>query len=119
MPVKNVCDCHNPPGGSIVCEPHQMAICGVIDGVVRRECLDPPSGGTPIELVSWALNQIAGEARPAEAPITAEDLHILTDGTYQNPDGTIVNFLVPENVIMAITSVVTSLKKIDDGAAEV
>jgi hypothetical protein len=102
MPVKNICECNNPPGGRAVCEPHQMAVCGVINGVVRRECLDPPSGGTPTTLVNWALSQISGQSRGANAQITGGDLETLVRGTHSAPSGDIVNFVLPPQIIDAV-----------------
>lgn len=44
MPVRNICNCDNPPGGVQVCDPHQIAVCGTIDGVVYRDCITPNRG---------------------------------------------------------------------------
>jgi hypothetical protein len=110
MPVKNICECNNPPGGRAVCEPHQMAVCGIINGVVRRECLDPPSGGTPAMLVNWALDQISGRSPGANAQITGRDLETLVRGTHSAPNGDIVNFVAPPQIIDAVRSLQSQLQ---------
>jgi len=113
MPVKNVCECPDPPGGSVHCEPHQMAICGVINGVERRECLDPPPGlgnarGDAKLLVNWAWSQISGELH---MDIAAEGFHALgatnlstisRTREFTSPNGDVVKFLLPERVIVAV-----------------
>ena len=98
MPVKNVCECSNPPGGQIACEPYQMAICGVINGVIRRECLDPPTEGSPAVLANWVLSQISGENRFTGSEITVADLSTLNSGTFTSPNGEVVNFTIPEDM---------------------
>lgn len=38
---KNICQCPNPPGGQVVCEAHQIAICRVKNGVIESQCMTP------------------------------------------------------------------------------
>ena len=102
MPVKNVCKCPHPPGGSVECEPHQMAICGVINGVVRRECLDPPALENQTDLANWALGKITGEVRGEESQFTYEDLHSLERGIFERHNGDQVKFTFPESLKQAV-----------------
>ncbi|CAH1044900.1 hypothetical protein HPTD01_3378 [Halomonas sp. TD01] len=109
MPVKNICDCDNPPGGQITCEPHQMAVCGVIDGVVRRECVDPPSGpNTPTELANWALTQIVGRWRLGDQTVSTVDLYTLEAGAYRAPNGDSVNFVLPTHLQEAVRELLST-----------
>jgi hypothetical protein len=104
MPVKNICDCHNPPGGSVVCEAHQMAICIVINGVARRECHDPPSTGNATRLVNWALSHITGRDRAPEAAVSTTELRALDRGQVEVEfsQRAFVTFALPENVVAAV-----------------
>ncbi len=104
MPVKNSCDCRNPPGGRIVCEPHQLAICGVINGVIRRECLDPPIDVGTTALANWILNQVSDNHRNANSNFTASDLQTLRSEIYTSSSGEVLKFSVPENRKKAIRS---------------
>lgn len=99
MPVKNICDCHYPPGGRVECEPRQMALCVVINNQVRRECIDPPPLETPTEAANWALGVIYNDpSRRNNAKITRKDIDILLSGTYITPNGAMVNFAIPTNI---------------------
>jgi hypothetical protein len=102
MAIKNICKCDDPPGGSIECEPHQMAVCGIINGAERRVCEDPPSGGSPENLVNWALSIISGESRQPNMPIGADDLYSLKQGHAAIRGATNVKFTLPQSIIKAI-----------------
>lgn len=108
MPVKNTCDCHDPPGGQVVCEPHQMAVCSVFNGVARRECKDPPSVGGDAALLNWALAHITGSPREPQAAIDYEDLHILSDNRVVRSNGAVVTFALPEEVALALQRLATT-----------
>jgi hypothetical protein len=103
MPVKNICDCDNPPGGQAVCEPHQMAVCLVLKGVARRECLSPPRTGNRLTLINWAWTQVDGVPRPSNAVIHSAQLGILKTGKLVRNDGAIVNFALPKSIVRAVT----------------
>lgn len=105
MPVKNICYCDNPPGGSITCEPHQLAICGVIRGQVRRECADPPQGAPPVSLVNWTLNKLSEETRHLDQPITEGDIRLLRQGHGLFKGETDVQFILPESVLRALDAI--------------
>jgi hypothetical protein len=80
-----------------------MAICGVLGGVVRRECLDPPHDiETPTELINWALERVTGERRSANNLITATDVHFLMGGEHRRSNGEIVKCVVPIRIVEAI-----------------
>lgn len=106
MPVKNICNCNNPPGGTVVCEPDQLAICIVNNGIAQRECIDSPDDlrdlssltpGERVRYLNWALSNITGEIRRLSSSISNEDLAILSQGHYHNDaTGDIVTFSLPD-----------------------
>ena len=116
MAVKNICDCDNPPGGRVVCEPHQMAVCGFINGVEVRECFDPPSGGPASLIVNWALGKILGAQRAPNDPISATDIPMLTQEKYISLNGELVKFKLPQQVSDAMKAMLVVPKR-DDGSA--
>jgi hypothetical protein len=88
------CDCPNPPGGKISCNPNQLAICRVKDGKVTGQCIDPPTflkvgakidARETLRLNNWALTIITGIQRPSAQFVSVADLKMLNDGTYFNP----------------------------------
>ena len=102
MAVKNVCDCPDPPGGRVECEPHQMAACAIVDGVAQRVCLDPPSGGGARELVNWALQEITGVSRSPTDRIEGAELQTLLGNRFVRSSGAVVTFSLPETVVNAV-----------------
>ena len=104
MPVRNICDCPNPPGGNIACAPHQMALCGVINGILHRECLEPPVNVSPLILVNWAAEQITGRITAADK-IDISTLQLLKDGRYIQSNMAVVKFVLPESIKEAINAV--------------
>jgi uncharacterized membrane protein YgcG len=108
MPIKNICECHNPPGGTVVCEPEQLAICVVKNGAVRRECIDPPDGTGNFSSLSptaatrylnWALTHITGQKRQLSDPISPADSAILAQGSYHNiATGEMITFSLPSEL---------------------
>lgn len=108
MPVKNICECHNPPGGTVKCEPHQLAICIVNNGVANKECKDPPLGMGSLSSLSrtatkrylnWALTHITGQERELSDPISSADRIILARGSYNNEaTGERVTFSLPSEL---------------------
>jgi hypothetical protein len=105
MPVKNTCKCEDPPGGTVECEPDQLALCIVRQGVAQKGCMDPPDDlrdlaaltrGQSLRYLNWALSQITGEIRRLRDPISNEDYFILAQGSYQNiQTGAVVTFSLP------------------------
>jgi len=109
MPVKNVCNCPKPPGGTVTCEPYQMAICIVLDGEARHECQDPPLAVSHAELVDWALQQVT-EGIVSFQTQEAE-LLMLAIGRLERPDGAHVTFALPESVRTAVAALVSPALK--------
>jgi hypothetical protein len=110
MPVKNICPCDNPPGGSVECEPNQMAICSVQNGVATRQCLNPV-GPEAIELVNWAISKITGQIRNGDTDISMVELVMLLGKRYKSPRGVVVNFTLPEKVTAAVTQIFSEIPK--------
>jgi hypothetical protein len=98
MPIKSICDCDNPPGGRVECEPHQMAICIVLNGVAHTECRTPPQGGNAIAWGNWALSQVTRETRAPDATISLSDLQTLRRGRFRDPKGAVITFALPEGM---------------------
>ena len=110
MPVKNTCKCEDPPGGTVECEPDQLAICIVRNGVAQKGCMDPPddlrdlaalTAGQSRRYFNWALTQITGQLRWSSNPISNEDIAILAQGSYQNlVTGDVVTFSLPAELTL-------------------
>jgi len=106
MPVKNICNCHEPPGGQVTCEPHQMAVCMVLNGVVTRGCKDPPSSGDAKLLANWALAQVIGTERQPDYFVGRGEVETLESGRFERGDGAIVTFALPENIAIAVRTLI-------------
>lgn len=104
MSVKNICYCPNPPGGNIACAPHQMALCGIINGVTRQECLDPPANLSPFMLINWAVDQIKSKTTATDE-IDLSTLQLLRDERYIRSDQIVVNFVLPASIKDAVNDV--------------
>ena len=114
MATKNICPCPQPPGGTVACEPNQLAICRVRNGVAEGECIDPPSGmGKLSELTptdtrryhNWALEHITGQPRQSWYPIDPSDQAILRRGSYRNVStGEEVTFRLPDELNLSSPS---------------
>lgn len=93
----------------MTCEPHQTAMCFVLNGEARRECYDPPLSGTHAELVDWAVariteGQVSFQTREAQ-------LLMLNQGHLARPDGTIVTFALPDSIQNAMATLVGEVLK--------
>lgn len=118
MATKNICNCPQPPGGSVACEPDQLAICRVKNGVVEGECIDPPDGMdslselTPVEARryhNWALQHITGQPRHSWDPIDPGDQAILRKGIHRNViTGEEVRFRLPDELNLSSPSSTSS-----------
>lgn len=102
------------------CEPHQIAICVVIDGVARRECRDPSRSvasafGTfippdsirkenALTLVEWAAEVVIFpySSRDIGRSLLETDLHVLLSGTFLGDNGEIIRFALPEAIVAAV-----------------
>jgi hypothetical protein len=108
MAVKNTCSCPHPPGGVVSCEPEQLAICRVRNGVAEGECVDPPDGmGNLSELsptearryYNYALQHITRQQRDEWDPISPADWAVLQQGIYHNDvTGEEVRFRLPDEL---------------------
>ncbi len=106
--MNRICPCSKPPGGTITCRIDQLAICGIVDGEVKKECIDPPGGlahpqvgeaSKQQALANWILSQILTVYRDSQQDISADEMTILRSGQYVNPDrNTNVRFVVPEDM---------------------
>ena len=115
MAVKNVCVCHTPPGGTVACEPHQMALCIVSNGNVYRMCLDPPEHAADAQLVRWMVSKVTGIEGNAFDTINSPTLQHLLGGQWAD-DERIVNFALPTRIAAAVHSVIAD-RSSDHGAA--
>lgn len=112
MSQKNICECPNPPGGTVRCEPHQLAICKVENGRAVTNCISPPERSQQVwyrstgprddkifetlRLLNWAYTAITGIRRGDVLPLEPWILEILKDGKYVNPKtGAITKFSLP------------------------
>lgn len=109
MPVSNSCDCPNPPGGRVVCEPDQIAICIVKDGVALQQCHNPPSATSATAIVNWTLTEITGVLHAADAKVDLPALQMLMAGTFDRESGEKVTFSCPESVRQAIQTKMAEL----------
>src|SRR5262245_28442123 len=102
----NSCDCPKPPGGRVVCNDTQLAICRVKDGVPEMQCVDLPKKlgaiGDPVErnaaIRAWAFKMVTGRT-PSQYDLLSGALdRLLKAGIYVDPKkGTKVRFAVPDN----------------------
>jgi len=102
---QNECECPNPPGGRLVCEAGQLAICRVKDGEIQPKCVNPPSQfrrtdrltvSDKTAFYNWALSQITGQPRPSTESLGYQDLKILETGFYHDETrGIEVTFRLP------------------------
>jgi hypothetical protein len=80
----NICHCPVPPGGSVTCRDDQTAICRVVDGEVRAECVDHQTYFDATALKRFLLEAITGLDWPE---LTPDGQSILDAGIYDSPDG--------------------------------
>jgi hypothetical protein len=89
-------------GTHAVCEPDQMAICRVLNGIAQGECVSPPSSANSRALANWALSKITGRWHPISANVPDIELTILEKGKFKRAGGTIVTFALPDRIKTAI-----------------
>lgn len=102
-----------PPGGQVVCEPHQMAVCIIQNGQARQQCLDPIKTNSSTALVNWAISQITGELKFFQAPITNQEIAFLTQGQHSTMELN-VTFSLPESVKNALREVIQNRNRGND-----
>lgn len=108
MATKNICPCPQPPGGTVACEPNQLAICRVKNGVAEGECISPPADLTDLSdlapadakrYLNWALDHITGRQRLPWQIVTPQDQAILRRGVYRDTaTGEEVRFKLPDEL---------------------
>jgi hypothetical protein len=79
-----------------------MAVCIVENGIARGECHDPPSVGTALSRLNWALIVITGNQRAPETAIPESDFQMLTDKRFVRASGAIVTFAIPPSLGEAV-----------------
>ncbi len=99
MPT-NSCPCPNPPGGKVICEPHQLAICKIVDGELIQRCLDPISTRSSKNLIDWTINKITDKPTQGRH-ISNQDLLMLLKGEYTD-DKLTVKFNLPESISKSV-----------------
>ena len=92
---------HNQLGG-VVCEPNQMAVCTVLNGIAHNECLNLKSSVSGKALVNWALGRIIGTSHSATAAVFNAELKMLEAGTCKRAGGAIVTFTLPDSLRAAV-----------------
>ena len=92
---------HNPLRG-VVCEPGQMAIRRLLNGVAHDECVNLPSSASGEALVKRALSRIIGAWHNASVSVSHAELKILEDGKFKRTGGAIVTFRLPDRVRAAV-----------------
>ena len=91
------CNCPNPPGGGHRCEPNQLAICRVENGMCLGECHNPPPGLSRDEIRSWGYGVISGSRRSPYVPLTPREDSIVDQGVYIDPQtGEEIRFSLPQ-----------------------
>lgn len=113
MARNNICNCPNPPGGQVVCEPHQMAVCIVRNGQARQQCLDPIRTRDSATLVNWVLEEITENRRNPHSRIDRHELEILEDGFFNRYDSK-VTFKLPQRIVDAIEEIKNGGKNLND-----
>lgn len=104
--MAKTCDCPMPPGGSIVCNDDQLAMCGYQNGQIVSGCFDPPQAIAALptrnqRIVArnnWVLQEITGEHRSFDQRITPQENRILLSGEYVNARGERLSFVIPTKV---------------------
>ncbi|MCZ4408345.1 hypothetical protein O3Q51_05965 [Cryomorphaceae bacterium 1068] len=102
----NVCECPNPPGGTVICEPDQLAICHVKDGKAIQRCLDPVDSMNPYVIINWTLNRILDrEFKPRSKRTIKKYIKRLEAGNLTTIGGTKVSFSLPKTVQKALNQI--------------
>lgn len=105
MATKNICDCPLPPGGTVECEAHQMAVCVIKNGKARHLCLNPIETSDSVKLLNWALSNIMEKDRKPYQNVTARETRILERGAYERK-GMSVTFSLPPSVSDALSEII-------------
>ena len=107
----NVCNCETPPGGQAICEPNQLAICRVKNGVAQMQCLNPPTTVAiqnltewKLQMANWVLSIITSSDRSETTAVTPTDWQLLASGRSEDSStGEVVTFSLPEELRSVLT----------------
>jgi hypothetical protein len=102
MPTKSIRKFPDGSGGHIGCEPNQVALSKVLNGIAHGECLNPPKSASGRALVNWTLSRITGAWHPSSVDIPGAKLEMLEAGKFKRAGGTMVTFTLPDNIKTAI-----------------
>ena len=105
MPVRNTCNCPNPPGGVVECSKEQMALCIIEDGIVRRICQDVVRDKNDLTIVNFALSVITGVKRLSYSTVSESDIRLLRSGEYSEGSNLEVTFSLPEAIIKSLDNI--------------
>ncbi len=104
MPVKNICQCPNPPGGYVECSKDQMALCIVEGNVVRRVCQEVVKNENDLGIVNFALSIVTGAKRLSNAKVSNSDIRLLRSGEFEGT-GLFLTFSLPETIIQSLNRI--------------
>jgi len=105
--MSRICNCPNPPGGQVICDNDQLAMCSFENGEVVSGCFSRPANLLTIPSLNvrvqagrnWALSLVTGTRRAYDQPIQYDELALLRSGTYTHSGtGKIVNFTLPKDL---------------------
>ena len=96
----NSCPCPNPPGGKVICEANQLAICKIVDGKLIQRCLNPISTRISKDLINWTINKITDKPTQSRQ-VSNQDLLMLLKGEYTDDKQT-VKFNLPESISKSV-----------------
>ena len=116
--MPNRCNCPQPPGGIVICENNQMALCIIKDGEAIQRCINPPQNRynieyTPVELINWALEIITDQPRLKAELVEPYFVEILKSGRYQS-NKNIVTFSLPPRILNALDELDNGFTNTDD-----
>lgn len=90
--------CDSPPGGRIICERQQAAVCTVKEGQVYGQCSTPGRGMTPDDIRVWILSAIFGrEVKVNEIRENPEYQRAVIQGRVER-EGARFRFALPEQI---------------------
>jgi hypothetical protein len=82
-----------------------MAVCIVLDGLARQQCLDPVKTVSSTALVNWSISQITGRSRASESLITDQEIAFLTKGRHRVLNANIT-FSLPASIKVALQEII-------------
>jgi hypothetical protein len=84
----NICQCQNPPGGSVRCEAGQVPICRVKNGFVFAECKTPPrSAKSGNAFTLWFASQLLQKKLQPDDLYRYDVQNVLKSGVAHGPSG--------------------------------